>query len=67
MKEKGWGVTLDALLREIQAGDVRDAERLVAPLKPASDAVLIDSTGMPIDTVVAKVLALVRPQHLSGQ
>ena len=67
LKEKGLGVTLAALLREIQARDVRDAERLVAPLKPATDAVLIDSTGMPIDTVVAKVLTLVRPLHLSGQ
>jgi CMP/dCMP kinase len=60
LKEKGLGVTLAALLREIQARDVRDAERPVAPLKPASDAVIIDSTGMPIDTVVAQVLALVR-------
>lgn len=58
LKEKGLGVTLSALLREIQARDVRDAERPVAPLKPASDAVLIDSTGMPIDAVVARVLAL---------
>jgi cytidylate kinase len=60
LKEKGLGVTLAALLREIQARDVRDAQRPVAPLKPASDAVIIDSTGMPIDTVVAQVLALVR-------
>ena len=60
LKEKGLGVTLAALLREIQARDVRDAQRPVAPLKPASDAVLIDSTGMPIDAVVAQVLDLVR-------
>ena len=60
LKEKGLGVTLAALLREIQARDVRDAERPVAPLKPAADAVIIDSTGMPIDAVVAAVLALVR-------
>jgi cytidylate kinase len=60
LKEKGLGVTLAALLREIQARDVRDAERPVAPLKPAADAVVIDSTGMPIETVVASVLALVR-------
>jgi len=39
--------------------DVRDAGRAVAPLKPAADAVLIDSTGTPIETVVARVLALV--------
>jgi len=60
LKEKGLSVTLAALLREIQARDVRDAERPVAPLKPASDAVIIDSTGMPIDAVVAQVLSLVR-------
>ena len=59
LKEKGLSVTLSALLREIQARDVRDAGRSVAPLKPAADAVLIDSTGTPIETVVAKVLALV--------
>lgn len=60
LKEKGLGVTLAALLREIQARDVRDAERAIAPLKPAADAVIIDSTGMPIEKVVASVLALAR-------
>lgn len=60
LKEKGLNVTLATLLREIEARDVRDAERAVAPLKPAADAVLVDSTGMSIDTVVAKVLELVR-------
>lgn len=60
LKEKGLGVTLAALLREIQARDVRDAERPVAPLKPAEGATLIDSTGMPIDAVVALVLGLMR-------
>jgi cytidylate kinase len=53
------GVTLAALLREIQARDVRDAGRAVAPLKPAADAVVIDSTGMPVERVVAAVLELV--------
>ncbi|HSM99459.1 MAG TPA: (d)CMP kinase [Rudaea sp.] len=60
LKEKGLGVTLAALLREIQARDVRDAGRAVAPLKPAADAVVIDSTGMPVERVVAAVLELVR-------
>ncbi len=59
LKEKGLAVTLTALLREIEARDARDAARPVAPLKPATDAVLIDSTGMPVDAVVAKVLSLV--------
>mgnify|MGYP001546061597 FL=1 len=59
LKEKGLGVTLAALLREIQARDVRDAGRAVAPLKPAADAVVIDSTGTPVERVVAAVLELV--------
>jgi len=60
LKEKGLNVTLSSLLREIQARDVRDAERPVAPLKPAADALIIDSTGMPIDEVVARVLGLMK-------
>jgi len=60
LKEKGLSVTLSSLLREIEARDVRDAGRAVAPLRPADDAILIDSTGMPIDDVVAKVLSLAR-------
>ncbi|NUS38731.1 MAG: (d)CMP kinase [Lysobacter sp.] len=58
LKEKGVSVTLDGLLREILARDARDASRAVAPLRPAPDAVCIDTTGLPIDTVVERVLAL---------
>ena len=60
LKEKGLSVTLTVLQREIEARDTRDASRTVAPLKPAADAVFIDTTGMGIDVVVAKVLAVVR-------
>lgn len=60
LKEKGLSVTLSGLQREIEARDTRDASRAVAPLKPAEDAVLVDTTGMGIDAVVAKVLAVVQ-------
>ena len=60
LKEKGLSVTLGGLQREIEARDSRDASRAVAPLKPAEDALLIDTTGMGIDEVVAKVLAVVQ-------
>lgn len=60
LKEKGLGVTLADLLREIEARDARDATRSVAPLKPASDAVILDSTGLSIEQVVAQVLELMR-------
>lgn len=58
LSEKGVEVTLDSLLREILARDARDAQRPVAPLKPADDAVTVDSTGVPIDAVVERVLSL---------
>ncbi|MDW2981678.1 MAG: (d)CMP kinase [Rhodanobacter sp.] len=61
LKEKGLSVTLAGLQREIEARDSRDASRAVAPLRPAEDAVLVDTTGMGIDEVVAKVLAVVQP------
>ena len=61
LKEKGLSVTLGGLQREIEARDSRDASRVVAPLKPAEDALLIDTTVMGIDDVVAKVLAVVQP------
>ena len=58
LKDKGVSVSLDGLLREILARDARDAERAVAPLKPAVDAVLIDTTDVPVERVVQRVLAL---------
>ncbi|MEZ5461784.1 (d)CMP kinase [Dokdonella sp.] len=61
LKDKGLNVTLAALLREIQARDERDASRTVAPLRPAVDALTIDTTGIPVAGVVAAVLSVVRP------
>ena len=58
LMEKGVSVTLAGLLREILARDARDAQRAVAPLRPAEDAVRIDTTGLGIDEVVDRVLAL---------
>lgn len=55
---KGVSVSFDDLLREIMARDARDAQRTVAPLRPADDAVLIDTTGIGIDDVVARVMDL---------
>ncbi len=47
---------MDGLLREIAERDRRDRTRAIAPLVPASDALLVDSTGMSIDAVVHVVL-----------
>jgi cytidylate kinase len=62
LRDKGLRVTLADLLREIEARDRRDAERAVAPLQPATDAVVIDTTGVPIGEVVTRILALL-PRH----
>ncbi|CAE6756773.1 (d)CMP kinase [Xanthomonas arboricola] len=56
--KKGVSVIFDDLLREIMARDARDAQRVVAPLRPAEDAVLIDTSGMGIEDVVQRVVGL---------
>ena len=56
--EKGVSVIFDDLLREIMARDARDAQRVVAPLRPAEDAVLIDTSGIGIEDVVQRVVGL---------
>lgn len=58
LKDKGSDVSLPALSREIAERDLRDQTREVAPLKAAPDACLIDSTGLPVETVVQRVLQL---------
>jgi len=59
LKDKGESVNLTRLFREIKARDVRDQSRSIAPLRPAEDAVIIDSTFMDIDEVFNKVLSLI--------
>ena len=59
LKEKGMDANLPALLQDIAERDARDASRSVAPLKPAADAVVLDSTDMSIDAVVQSILKLV--------
>jgi cytidylate kinase len=63
LKEKGVSVNLAGLLHEIAARDERDAGRAVAPLKPAEDAVIVDSTGTPITEVIERVLSVL-PEKL---
>jgi cytidylate kinase len=58
LKDKGLSANLAALSQEIAERDRRDASRPIAPLKPADDAVIVDSTSMTIDEVVARVLEL---------
>ena len=62
--EKGSAASLAALSREIAERDQRDTTRQVAPLRPAPDAHLLDSTGLSIEAVVERVLSLGRERGL---
>jgi len=66
LKDKGLGANLAALSLEIAERDRRDATRAVAPLRPADDAVIVDSTAMTIDAVVARVLELAAARIPAG-
>ena len=55
---KGIDATLPDLLQDLEERDKRDTERTVSPLKPAEDAVTLDSTDLTIDEVVNQILKL---------
>lgn len=58
LRNAGIAVNFAALCQEIRARDARDRGREVAPLKPAEDAHLIDTTGLSPDEVIRQVKAL---------
>jgi cytidylate kinase len=59
LKDKGEDVKILPLLKEIEERDERDMGRKNAPLKPAIDALLIDSTGFSIEEVLNKVIEFI--------
>ena len=65
LQNKGLNVNFDDLLTEIQERDYRDRNRAVAPLRPASDALLIDSTSLSIDEVVEKALQYIESKLIA--
>jgi cytidylate kinase len=58
LMEKGLHANMTTLLQEIRERDARDSGRAVAPLRKGADAVLIDTTRVPVEEVVERVLAL---------
>ncbi len=62
LKLKGIDGNLAALLRDINERDERDSQRSASPLKPADDAVQIDTSGLSIEQVVKQVLAICEKQ-----
>ena len=56
-------VTLEGVLADVQARDARDSSRAEAPLRPAEDAELMDTSTMDIEAAVARAIALVNARR----
>ncbi|MGY4803590.1 (d)CMP kinase, partial [Teichococcus aerofrigidensis] len=60
LRDRGVAADPAAVLAELQARDAQDAGRAVAPLKPARDAVLLDTTALDAEAAFAAARTLVR-------
>jgi cytidylate kinase len=60
LSEQGLSAKLQDLIQDINARDERDSNRPVAPLKPADDAVLVDTSPLTQAEVFAEVLRYIR-------
>ncbi|TDO13995.1 (d)CMP kinase [Halomonas ventosae] len=66
LREAGVDASLSSLLKEIQARDARDMQRSVAPLKPAIDAIMLDTTRLTIPEVVDQLTELLTERGLAS-
>jgi cytidylate kinase len=66
MEKRGERIELEQLLRDQEIRDQRDADRDLAPMKPASDAVLLDSTQLSLEQAVERMAVEVRRRIASG-
>jgi cytidylate kinase len=65
--DKGISANLRALSRDLQERDARDANRAVAPLVPAPDAQVLDSSALSVDAVVERILKLYNERIPGGR
>ncbi|MEW2919198.1 d(CMP) kinase [Ruegeria sp. ANG10] len=63
LRAKGADVTREFVLADVRERDVRDAERSAAPMKPAADAVLLDTSDLSIEAALAQAVALVKSKR----
>ncbi|MFG6666497.1 (d)CMP kinase [Halomonas sp. HNIBRBA4712] len=66
LQDAGVDASLSSLLKEIQARDARDTQRSVAPLKPADDAITLDTTRLSIPEVVDRLIRLLAQKGLAS-
>ncbi|WP_299667271.1 d(CMP) kinase [uncultured Ruegeria sp.] len=62
---KGTEISRDQVLADVKERDARDAERSTAPMKPADNAVLLDTSDLSIDAALARAIEIVE-QNLPG-
>lgn len=62
LQDKGFPVIIEQILGEIKERDFRDRNRAIAPLRPADDAFVIDSTTLSVDEVVQQILLFASPR-----
>jgi cytidylate kinase len=62
---RGEAITLETVLNDLRERDTRDAARSIAPMRPAADATVIDTTGLSLDEVVDRIERDVR-ERLDG-
>jgi CMP/dCMP kinase len=60
--QKGFSANMDDLLRDLRERDARDTNRTVAPLAPAADAKLLDTSTLTVDQAVEQVVQWYRAQ-----
>ncbi len=65
--EKGMNANLRALSRDLEERDARDANRPVAPLVPAPDSQVLDSSALSVEAVVERIVAWCRERSLGGR
>ncbi|WP_170378972.1 (d)CMP kinase [Ruegeria atlantica] len=63
LRAKGADVTREFVLADVRERDVRDAERSAAPMKPAADAVLLDTSDLSIEAALTQAVALVESKR----
>ena len=67
LKDKGINANLRALSRDLQERDARDANRAVAPLVPAPDSQVLDSSALSIEEVVDRIVGWTRERKFGGR
>lgn len=67
MRGRGEDVTLEEIIADLAARDARDSQRTVAPLKPADDALLLDTSDLTIGQAVQRAIELVNGRTQGGQ